>query len=160
MEAKDLEKAMFGAGCFWGVQDEFSHVRGVVKTTVGYAGGAMQNPTYHDVCSGTTGHAEVVLIEYAPSEVSYEELLKKFWEIHDPTTLNYQGPDRGTQYRSIIFYFNTDQEKLARGSKETRVKSGAYHGQIVTEIVPVPMFYPAEEYHQNYLHKKGIHVCH
>ena len=151
---------MFGAGCFWGIQDEFSHVKGVVKTTVGYAGGAMDNPSYKDVCTDSTGHAEVVLVEYDPSEVSYEELVKKFWEIHDPTTLNRQGPDSGTQYRSIIFYFNADQEMRARASKEALEKSGKYKNSLVTEIVGASPFYKAEEYHQEYLHKKGLHVCH
>ena len=160
MEQKKLEQAMFGAGCFWGVQDEFSHVEGVVSTTVGYAGGTMDNPTYKDVCSDRTGHAEVVLVEYDPAKVSYDELLKKFWEIHDPTTMNRQGPDSGTQYRSIIFYFNPDQEKLAAASKQSLEKSGKYHGAIVTQIVPAVPFYKAEEYHQEYLHKKGLHVCH
>ena len=151
---------MFGAGCFWGIQDEFSHVEGVVSTMVGYAGGAMENPTYKDVCSDRTGHAEVVYVEYDPSKVSYDELLKKFWEIHDPTTMNRQGPDSGTQYRSIIFYFNPDQEKLAAASKESLGKSGKYHSAIVTQIAPAAPFYKAEEYHQEYLHKKGVHVCH
>ena len=160
MEEKKLEQAMFGAGCFWGIQDEFSHVKGVVKTTVGYAGGAMDNPSYKDVCTDSTGHAEVVLVEYDPSEVSYEELVKKFWEIHDPTTLNRQGPDSGTQYRSIIFYFNADQEMRARASKEAVEKSGKYQNPLVTEIVSASPFYKAEEYHQEYLHKKGLHVCH
>ena len=151
---------MFGAGCFWGIQDEFSHVKGVVNTTVGYAGGTMDNPSYKDVCTDRTGHAEVVLVEYDPSEVSYEELVKKFWEIHDPTTLNRQGPDSGTQYRSIIFYFNADQEMRARASKEALEKSGKYKNPLVTEIVGASPFYKAEEYHQEYLHKKGLHVCH
>ena len=160
MEEKKLEQAMFGAGCFWGIQDEFSHVKGVVNTTVGYAGGAMDNPSYKDVCTDKTGHAEVVLVEYDASEVSYEELVKKFWEIHDPTTLNRQGPDSGTQYRSIIFYFNADQEMRARASKEAVEKSGKYQNPLVTEIVSASPFYKAEEYHQEYLHKKGLHVCH
>ena len=160
MEEKKFEQAMFGAGCFWGVQDEFSHVNGVVNTTVGYAGGTMDNPTYEDVCTDKTGHVEVVRVEYNPREVSYHELLEKFWEIHDPTTLNRQGPDSGTQYRSIIFYFTADQEKLAVASKEALKKSGKYQNPIVTEIMPATPFYKAEEYHQNYLHKKGVHVCH
>ena len=120
----------------------------------------MDNPTYKDVCTDMTGHAEVVLVEYDASEVSYEELVKKFWEIHDPTTLNRQWPDSGTQYRSIIFYFNADQEMRARASKEALEKSWKYQNPLVTEIVSASPFYKAEEYHQEYLHKKGLHVCH
>ena len=159
-DERKLEKAMFGAGCFWGVQDEFSHVKGVVNTTVGYAGGTFENPTYQDVCAERTGHAEVVLVEYDPHEVAYEDLLKKFWEIHDPTTMNRQGPDTGSQYRSIIFYFTPEQKQLAETSKAELEKSGKRPNPVVTQIIPASPFFPAEEYHQNYLHKKGVHVCH
>ena len=148
------EKATFGAGCFWGIEAEFRKVEGVVDVTVGYSGGALENPTYKDVCSGTTGHAEVVEVEYDPSKVSYEELLEVFWENHDPTTLNRQGPDVGTQYRSAIFFHTPEQEAAARASKERA--QDRFKKPIVTEITPAAEFYRAEEYHQRYFEKNRL----
>lgn len=155
-----LMKATFGAGCFWGVEDAFRKLEGVIETTVGYAGGDFDNPSYQDVCSGVTGHAEVVEVVYNPEIVSYTDLLNLFWKIHNPTTLNRQGPDIGAQYRSVIFYHNPEQEKLARESKEEIDDSGRYSGKIVTEIKPVPTFWQAEEYHQQYIEKTGQKGCH
>jgi len=155
-----MEKATFGAGCFWGVEAAFRQVNGVKATAVGYAGGTLENPTYHDVCSGRTGHAEVVEVEFDPALVSYEELLEVFWENHDPTTLNRQGPDVGEQYRSAIFYHTPEQEAAARASKAALEESGTYRRPIVTEITPAPTFYRAEDYHQQYFEKRGISHCH
>lgn len=155
----ETQKATFGAGCFWGVEAAFRQVRGVVSTTVGYLGGTFKDPTYKDVCSGRTGHAEVVEVEYDPSKVPYEDLLTVFWENHDPTTLNRQGPDIGAQYRSAIFFHNPEQESAARASKERLQRSGAYKRPIVTEITPASTFYRAEEYHQQYLEKRGLAHC-
>lgn len=149
-----MEKATFGAGCFWGVEATFRQVKGVLSTSVGYLGGHFENPTYQDVCSGQTGHAEVVEVEYDPAQVTYDELLEVFWEIHDPTTLNRQGPDIGEQYRSAIFFHNAEQETAAKASKEKLQNSGT--DKIVTEITPVSRFYRAEEYHQQYLEKRGL----
>ncbi len=154
------EKAIFGAGCFWGVQAAFDAVDGVVGTIVGYAGGVMENPTYEDVCTGQTGHAEVVLVEYDPESVCYEALLEKFWEIHDPTTKDRQGPDIGSQYRSIILYFTPEQEQAALKSMAALEKSGKYRQgkylrPIVTEILAAGPFYRVEEYHQKYFEKQG-----
>jgi len=146
---------MFGAGCFWGVEAAFRKVGGVIDATVGYSGGTWKNPSYEEVCTGRTGHAEVVFLEYDPAQVSYDQLLDVFWDIHDPTTLNEQGPDIGTQYRSVIFFFNSDQETAAISSKEKLEQSGKYKKKIVTEIKPAPDFYKAEEYHQQYLKKAG-----
>ncbi len=158
---KHLETATFGAGCFWGVEAAFSKVKGVVKTAVGFMGGNLKNPSYKDVCTDRTGHAEVAQIEYDPKVVSYNELLEIFWDIHDPTTPNRQGADTGSQYRSVIFYHNAKQEKLARGMKEKLEKSGTFKAPIVTQIVPAGEFYKAEEYHQRYYEKQGIEpVCH
>ncbi len=158
---KKLEKATFGAGCFWGVEEMFSQVKGVKSTVVGYMGGALTNPTYEDVCTDNTGHAEVVQIEYDPIELSYEKLLDILWDCHDPTTLNRQGPDIGTQYRSVIFFHTAEQEELAKRSKEELSRSGRYGASIVTEIVPASTFWRAEEYHQQYLGKRGGHgSCH
>lgn len=154
-----MQKATFAAGCFWGVEAEFRQIKGVKQTTVGYSGGTMENPGYRDVCSGMTGHAEAVEVVYDPSEVSYEELLKVFWENHDPTTLNRQGPDVGTQYRSAIFYHDEDQRAAAMESKEKLESSGRYRNPIVTQIVPAAQFYRAEEYHQQYLEKRGLATC-
>ena len=155
-----LQKATFGAGCFWGVEAEFRQLpKGVVSTAVGYEGGTMKNPTYRDVCTDRTGHAEVVEVEYDPEKVSYEDLLKVFWANHDPTTLNRQGPDVGTQYRSVIFYHTPEQQAAALASKEKLEKSGRYRRPIVTEIVPATSFYRAEEYHQQYLEKRGLSSC-
>ena len=155
-----MEKATFGAGCFWGVEAAFRQVNGVTATAVGYAGGHFENPTYRDVCSGRTGHAEVVEVEFDPAVVSYDELLNVFWENHDPTTLNRQGPDVGEQYRSAIFYHTPEQETAARASKEALEQSGKYRRPVVTEIVPAPKFYRAEDYHQQYFEKRGISHCH
>lgn len=155
-----IDKATFGAGCFWGVEAAFRQIKGVTSTTVGYLGGTLKNPTYQDVCSGQTGHAEVVEVVYDPALVSYEALLNVFWENHDPTQLNRQGPDVGVQYRSAIFYHTPEQEAAARASKESRQNSGKYRREIVTEITPASEFYPAEEYHQQYLEKRGLSHCH
>lgn len=151
-----MEKATFGAGCFWGVEAAFRKIEGVASTTVGYAGGSFKDPTYKDVCSGKTGHAEVVQVEYDPSKVSYEELLRVFWNIHDPTTLNRQGPDIGTQYRSAVFFHNPEQEAAAAASKQKLQSSGRYQKSIETEITPASEFYRAEDYHQQYFEKCGI----
>ena len=151
-----MEKATFGAGCFWGIEAAFRKVPGVLSTSVGYAGGSSANPAYKDVCSGETGHAEVLQVEYDPSQVSYEEILDVFWKIHDPTTLNRQGPDVGTQYRSAIFFHNPEQEAAARASKERLQSSGRFKKPIVTEITPASEFYRAEEYHQRYFEKRGL----
>jgi peptide-methionine (S)-S-oxide reductase len=154
-----MAKALFGAGCFWGVEAAFRQVEGVLATAVGYSGGRLENPTYEDVCSGRTGHAEVVEVEYDPSKVTYEQLLDVFWENHDPTTLNRQGPDVGEQYRSAVFFLAPEQEAAARASKERLEKSGRYKRPIVTEITPASKFYRAEEYHQRYLEKHGLAHC-
>ena len=150
------QKATLGAGCFWGVESVFRRVNGVISTTVGYSGGSFKNPTYEDVCSGKTGHAEVVQVEFDPAMVSYDELLAVFWENHDPTTMNRQGPDVGEQYRSAIFYHDHEQKVRAESSKEKLVKSGRYKNPIATEITPASEFYPAEEYHQQYFEKRGM----
>ena len=150
-----MEKGTFAAGCFWGVEEAFRQVKGVVSTSVGYTGGSFNNPRYEDVCSGKTGHAEAVEIEYDPSRVSYEELLKVFWENHDPTTLNRQGPDIGTQYRSAIYVHTPEQKAAAIASKENVQKSGRYKNPISTEITPASQFYRAEDYHQQYVEKRG-----
>jgi len=150
-----MEKGTFAAGCFWGVEEAFRQVKGVVSTAVGYTGGSFKDPTYKDVCSGKTGHAEAVEIEYDPSRVSYEELLSVFWENHDPTTLNRQGPDIGTQYRSAIYVHTPEQKAAAIASKENLQKSGRYKNPISTEIAPASQFYRAEDYHQQYFEKRG-----
>ncbi len=155
-----IEKAMFGAGCFWGVEAMFRQIKGVSATAVGYSGGTTKNPTYENVCSHTTGHAEVVQIEYDPSKVSYDQLLTVFWKGHNPTTLNRQGPDIGDQYRSAIFYYTPEQKAEAITSKEKLDKSGVHAKPIVTQIEPAPEFYRAEEYHQQYLEKRGQSSCH
>ena len=154
-----MEKATFGAGCFWGVEAAFRQIQGVKATAVGYMGGRLNDPTYQDVCTDRTGHAEVVQVEYDPSEVSYEELLRVFWDNHDPTTLNRQGPDTGTQYRSVIFYHTPEQEAAANASKDALAKSGRYKRPIVTEITAAPEFWRAEDYHQQYLEKRGLAHC-
>lgn len=155
-----MAKATFAAGCFWGVEAAFRQLKGVTGTLVGYIGGTLREPTYHDVCSGRTGHAEAVQVEYDPSQVSYEDLLRIFWENHDPTTLNRQGPDVGTQYRSAIFFHTPEQEAAAKASKEALAKSGRFKRPIVTEIQPAPEFWQAEDYHQQYLEKRGQAHCH
>ena len=155
-----MEKATFGAGCFWGVEEVFRHVQGVVETAVGYQGGKTQNPTYRDVCSHTTRHAEVCEVTFDPAQVSYEKLLQLFWECHDPTTLNRQGPDVGDQYRSVIFFHSAAQQAAATASKEALDKSGRLRRPIVTFIEPAPTFWRAEEYHQRYFEKNGGASCH
>lgn len=155
-----MEKASFAAGCFWGVEAAFRQVKGVLSTTVGYSGGTLANPTYEDVCSHTTGHAETVLVEFDPAVVSYDQLLEAFWNCHDPTQLNRQGPDVGSQYRSVIFYHTPEQQAAAEASKDRLAQSGKYRRPIVTQIVPAATFYRAEEYHQQYLEKRGEASCH
>ena len=155
-----MEKATFGAGCFWGVEAAFRQIKGVTATTVGYLGGTLENPTYRDVCTGRTGHAEVVEVDFDPAQVSYNDLLNVFWENHDPTTLNRQGPDVGTQYRSAIFYHTPEQKAAAEASKAQQEQSGRYRRPIVTEITPTSAFYAAEDYHQQYLEKRGLSSCH
>jgi peptide-methionine (S)-S-oxide reductase len=157
--AKKTELATFGAGCFWGVEADFRQIRGVVATQVGYEGGHTESPTYRDVCSHTTGHAEVVQVEYDPTRVSYDDLLKVFWETHDPTQLNRQGPDVGDQYRTVIFYHTPEQQAAAQASKERLEAEKKYRRPIVTQIVPAETFYRAEEYHQQYLEKRGLSTC-
>lgn len=152
--------AMFGAGCFWGVEATFRKVPGVVDTAVGYSGGHTVNPSYKDVCTNRTGHAEVIRIEFDPTKVGYEQLLEVFWANHDPTTLNRQGPDVGTQYRSVIFTFSPEQEIAARQSKRQQTIAKRFRRPIVTIIAPAGPFYRAEEYHQRYLEKKGLENCH
>lgn len=154
-----IEKALFGAGCFWGVEVVFRKIAGVTNATVGYAGGTTENPTYEDICTDRTGHAEVVQVEFDPARVSYGDILEEFWNNHDPTTLNRQGPDVGSQYRSVIFFHSAEQEAAARASKEKLERSGRYTKPIVTEISPAPTFYPAEDYHQRYLEKRGKADC-
>lgn len=154
------EKAMFGAGCFWGVEETFRQVKGVTATAVGYSGGTLKNPTYQDVCGSTTGHAEVVQVEYDPDRVSYEQLLEVFWANHNPTTLNRQGPDSGSQYRSAIFFYTPEQAKTARASMEKLGKSGRFSSPIVTQVEAAGEFYRAEDYHQQYLSKRGMGACH
>ena len=155
-----MAKATFAAGCFWGVEATFRQVPGVTSTRVGYTGGKTPNPSYEDVCTDNTGHAEAIEITYDPTKVSYEQLLNVFWENHDPTTLNRQGPDWGTQYRSAIFFHSPDQESAAKSSKEELDHSGRFPNKIVTEILPAATFYPAEDYHQQYLEKRGMASCH
>jgi peptide-methionine (S)-S-oxide reductase len=155
-----MEKATFAAGCFWGVEETFRQMKGVVFTRVGYTGGWQPQATYEQVCSDRTGHAEAIEIEYDPAQVSYEQLLDIFFETHDPTTLNRQGPDVGTQYRSAIFYHDERQEAAARAAKEKLEKSGKHRRPVVTQIVPAKEFWPAEEYHQRYLEKRGARSCH
>jgi peptide-methionine (S)-S-oxide reductase len=159
-ELNNMGKATFGAGCFWGVEAAFRQVKGVTATRVGYEGGTLKNPAYKDVCTDRTGHAEVVEMDFDPAQVSYEELLAVFWTHHDPTTLNRQGPDIGSQYRSAVFFHTPEQEAAARAVKEKLQSSGACKRPIVTEIVPATEFYIAEDYHQQYLEKRGLASCH
>ncbi len=150
-----MQTATFAAGCFWGVEAAFRALPGVRSTAVGYTGGTAADPTYEEVCAGGTGHAEAVRVEFDPAAVSYDDLLALFWEIHDPTTVDRQGPDVGSQYRSVIFVHDAAQETAARASKEAMGRSGRFGRDIVTEIVPAAVFYPAEDYHQQYLEKRG-----
>jgi len=154
-----MSKASFAAGCFWGVEAAFRQVPGVLATAVGYEGGTTENPTYEEVCRKNTGHAETVEVDFDPARVSYAQLLDVFWENHDPTTLNRQGPDVGEQYRSAIFFHDGEQEREARASKEKLEKSGRYRRPIVTEITPASKFWKAEDYHQQYLEKRGLATC-
>jgi peptide-methionine (S)-S-oxide reductase len=153
------QKATFAAGCFWGVEAAFRQVPGVVDTAVGYTGGSLADPTYEGVCTDRTGHAEAVEVEFDPAKVSYDRLLDVFWENHDPTTKNRQGPDVGTQYRSAIFVHDAGQEKAAKESLDRQEKSGRFRRPIVTEIVPEETFWRAEDYHQRYLEKRGLAHC-
>ena len=155
-----IETATFAAGCFWGVEAAFRQVKGVKATAVGFMGGAADNPSYEDVCYRDTGHAEAVQIDFDPAQVSYEDLLDVFWDSHDPTQLNRQGPDVGDQYRTAIFYHSPEQQAAAIASKDSRDKSGAYRRPIVTDITPAPTFWKAEDYHQQYLEKRGLSTCH
>ena len=150
-----MEKAIFGAGCFWHIQDRFKKVKGVSSTSVGYSGGKKDSPTYEQVCTGDTGHAEVVEVDFDPSIVTYSELLDVFWSCHDPTTKDRQGPDIGHQYRSVIYYLDDRQKKLAEESMNDMSKSGRFRDSIVTEIYPIKEYYKAEDYHQDYFDKKG-----
>lgn len=155
-----MELATFGAGCFWGVEVAFRQVPGVKDALVGYLGGTLANPTYKDVCTSKTGHAEVVQVRYDPSEVNYDRLLDVFWENHNPTTLNRQGPDVGAQYRSAVFYYTPEQKRAAEESKSRLEASGKLRRPVVTEITAASTFYPAEDYHQRYLEKRGLASCH
>jgi len=158
-EGRDFERATFGAGCFWGVEAGFRRVKGVVATAVGFMGGHVQNPTYYEVSKGTTGHTEVVQVIFDPSVVSYDRLLEVFFEIHDPTTLERQGPDVGKQYRSVIFYHSPEQKKAAEGAKASLQNSGRFRDRITTAIEPASEFYMAEEYHQQFFEKCGHSYC-
>ena len=160
MDKIKTEKATFGAGCFWGVEAKFRAIKGVVETAVGYMGGKTNKPTYEDVCTDKTGHAEVVFVEFNPNKVSYEDLLKTFWNLHDPTQVNRQGPDVGSQYRSVIFCYNKKQKKSAEKLKIKLEEFKELKGKIRTQIEPAGKFYRAEDYHQRYLEKRGMAACH
>jgi peptide-methionine (S)-S-oxide reductase len=155
-----MSKAIFAAGCFWGVEATFRQLPGVISTRVGYTGGKTSNPTYKEVCTDRTGHAEAVEVTYDPAKLAYEKLLDVFWENHDPTQVNRQGPDFGSQYRTAIFFTTPEQETAARASKEALEKSHRFSKPIATQIVPAVTFYEAEDYHQQYLEKKGLASCH
>lgn len=159
-EVMKTEKATFAAGCFWGVESAFRQVSGVIDTQVGYTGGVMADPTYQDVCTDATGHAEAIEITFDPAKVSYEKLLEFFWRMHDPTQIDRQGPDVGTQYRSAIFYHSPEQKAAAEASKAALDKSGKYKKPVATQILPAGRFYRAEEYHQRYFEKNGGPACH
>ena len=154
-----MKEAMFAAGCFWGVEAAFRNVPGVMETAVGYSGGTVPDPGYKAVCSDTTGHAEVVRVTYDPARVSFEELLAVFWQKHDPTQLNRQGPDVGSQYRSAVFYYDEAQREAALQSRAQEDASGRHRGPVVTEIAPAGAFWMAEDYHQQYLEKRGLATC-
>lgn len=154
-----MRKATFGAGCFWGVEEAFRKLDGVTSTAVGYLGGELENPTYEDVCTGTTGHAEVVEVEFDPLKISYDQLLDVFWKVHDPTTFHRQGPDVGPQYRSAIFYHDNGQKGSAEASRARLLSEGRFRRPIVTEITEASTFYRAEDYHQKYLMKRGRLNC-
>lgn len=160
IQVHNLEKATFAAGCFWGVEETFRKLAGVKFTRVGYTGGVKANPTYEQVCSDTTNHAEAIQVTYDPKEINYEALLEIFWSIHNPTTPNRQGPDIGSQYRSMIFYHTPAQKEVAGQSKMILEKQGKFKTPIVTEIVPAGPFYQAEVYHQRYLQKRNADACH
>jgi peptide-methionine (S)-S-oxide reductase len=155
-----MAKATFAAGCFWGVEDAFRQVKGVTSAIVGYTGGTRRNPLYEDVCTGKTGHAEAVEVEFNPAEVSYGELLAVFFQSHDPTTPNRQGPDIGTQYRSAIFFHDAEQQAAALEAKAALDRAAVFQRPVVTEITPASEFYRAEEYHQQYFEKRGMKSCH
>jgi peptide-methionine (S)-S-oxide reductase len=155
-----MQEAIFAAGCFWGVEAAFRQAPGVIDTAVGYTGGHTEDPTYRDVCSDTTGHAEAVYVQFDPEKVTYDQLLDVFWENHDPTTKNRQGPDVGSQYRSAIFYVTPEQKEIAEASKQRQQESGKFSRPIVTEITPASTFWRAEEYHQRYAEKRGMVSCH
>lgn len=159
MSDTSMERATFAAGCFWGVEESFRKLKGVVSTRVGYTGGHAENPTYKEVCSDRTGHMEAVEVTFDPSEISYEELLEVFWRIHDPTQRNRQGPDVGSQYRSVIFYHSPPQERAARQSLRNLEESGRFKRRIATCIEPAREFFQAEDYHQRYLEKRGRDAC-
>lgn len=156
-ESFNMKKILFGAGCFWGVEETFRKIKGVNETQVGYSGGEKPHPTYQDVCTGETGHAEVVLVEYDPQKISLEELLEQFWQIHDPTSMNKQGPDVGTQYRSAVYFYSVDQKITIDECKAKQQQH--HHRPIVTEVAPASSFWRAEEYHQCYLEKNGLGQC-
>ncbi len=155
-----IEKATFGAGCFWGVEAKFSEIPGVLETAVGYEGGALEQPTYKDVCTDTTGHAEVVEVTFDPGHVSYETLLDAFFALHDPTQLNRQGPDWGTQYRSVVFAHDEEQAREARAKIAELNAAGVFRSPVVTAVEPAQTFWRGEEYHQRYLEKRGMVACH
>ncbi len=157
--SQKMQTAIFAAGCFWGVEAAFRQVDGVISTRVGYTGGNVENPAYQDVCTGQTGHAEAVEIKFDPTRVTYDELLAVFWECHDPTTLNRQGPDFGTQYRSVVFYIDNSQKEAAENSMKMMETGNKYNRPIVTEIIEAGPFYEAEQYHQQYLEKQGKSSC-
>lgn len=160
MSDEKIATATFGAGCFWGVEETFRALPGVKDTAVGYMGGITDNPTYQDVCTDATGHAEVVQVEYDPAEISYQKLLETFWANHDPTQIDRQGPDVGTQYRSVIFTHSPEQKTIAEQSKQALEDSGKFDEPLATQITPAQTFYKAEEYHQQYLAKRGLSTCH
>ena len=158
-ENKELQSIILGAGCFWGVEEAFDALNGIVHNEVGYSGGHSKNPSYKEVCSGETGHAEVVRLQYDPGIIGLEEILNTFWKIHDPTSINRQGPDIGSQYRSAVFYFNDEQKKIIEKSIEKLEKSGSFNKPVVSEVNKADAFYRAEEYHQKYYQKNGIKGC-